>query len=169
MKPKEREVLEHYFLLRLVLMTNKCGVERPFRMTKKDLTTNVMRLVMGFSFLCASLVANAEAGKGVYRFLNFPYDAKLTGLGGENVSLQASDVNMAYVNPALLSQDVHNKVSATFVNYLDDAKAGALSYSYAMDTFNYFGASFVYMGFGKFDGYDELGNPTSEFKAGDFV
>lgn len=168
MKPKEREVLEHYFLLRLVLMTNKCGVERPFRMTKKDLTTNVVRLVMGFSFLCASLVANAEAGKGVYRFLNFPYDAKLTGLGGENVSLQASDVNMAYVNPALLSQDVHNKVSATFVNYLDDAKAGALSYSYAMDTFSYFGASFVYMGFGKFDGYDELGNPTSEFKAGDF-
>lgn len=140
----------------------------PFLMTNKRLTNRVLKVVLTLSFLGVALCAGAEAGKGVYRFLDFPYDAKLSGLGGENVSLQASDVNMSYVNPALLSNDVHNQASATFLNYLDDAKAGALSYAYAIDTLNYVAAHLAYMGYGAFQGYDEFGNPTGDFKAGDF-
>lgn len=125
--------------------------------------------MVGLSLLMVPFQANAEAGKGVYRFLNYPYDAKLAGLGGENVSLQASDVNLSYVNPALMNGDVHNKISATFLNYLDDAKSASLSYSYAMDSLNSFGATFAYMGYGVLQGYDEFGAPTEDFKAGDMA
>lgn len=138
-----------------------------FHMIKKGIITKIFKLVLSFSLLFPCMV-QAEAGKGVYGFLGFLYDAKLSGLGGENVSLQASDVNMSYVNPALLSGDVHNKISATFLNYLDDAKAGSLSYAFAKDSFNYFGAHVVFMGYGAFQGYDEFGEATSDFKATDF-
>lgn len=121
-----------------------------------------------FSLMMFPFLANAEAGKDVYHFLNLPYNAKLAGLGGENVSLQAADVNMAHVNPALLSSDVHNKVSATYLNYLDDANAASVSYAYTPDSLNFFGAGIFFLGYGELQGYDEFGNPTEEFKAGDF-
>ncbi|MBR5374118.1 MAG: type IX secretion system protein PorQ [Paludibacteraceae bacterium] len=124
-------------------------------------------LLFLFSCVVLPFLANAEAGKGVYHFLNLPYDAKLAGLGGENVSLQAADVNMAHVNPALLSTDVHNKVSATYLNYIDDANAAALSYAYALDSLNYFGVGLFFLGYGELQGYDEFGQPTGDFSAGD--
>lgn len=128
---------------------------------------NVRRLTICLSAVFCSLCANAGSGVGAYRFLNLPFDARMSGLGGENVSLQASDVNMAGVNPALLSGDVHNKLCANFISYLDDAKAGSLSYAYTPDSSNYFGIGFVYLGYGDFQGYDQFGNPTEEFGAGD--
>ncbi len=125
-------------------------------------------LLFLFSSLMLPFLVNAEAGEGVYHFLNLPYNAKLAGLGGENVSLQASDVNMAHVNPALLSSDVHNKVSATYLNYIDDANAASLAYAYTPDSLNFFGVGAFFIGYGELQGYDEYGNPTDEFKAGDF-
>lgn len=121
-----------------------------------------------FSCIVLPFLAKAGAGEGVYHFLNLSYDAKLAGLGGENVSLQAADVNMAHVNPALLSSDVHNKVSATYLNYIDDANAASLAYAYTPDSLNFFGVGVFFLGYGEFQGYDEFGNPTDEFKAGDF-
>jgi len=121
-----------------------------------------------FSCIVLPSLAKAGAGEGVYHFLNLSYDAKLAGLGGENVSLQAADVNMAHVNPALLSSDVHNKVSATYLNYIDDANAASLAYAYTPDSLNFFGVGVFFLGYGEFQGYDEFGNPTDEFKAGDF-
>lgn len=121
-----------------------------------------------FSCVVLPFLAKAGAGEGVYHFLNLSYDAKLAGLGGENVSLQAADVNMAHVNPALLSSDVHNKISATYLNYIDDANAASIAYAYTPDSLNYFGVGAFFLGYGEFQGYDEFGNPTDEFKAGDF-
>ncbi len=138
-------------------------------MVNKKIIVRLLNIVSIFSLLALPMGTYAEAGKGVYRFLNSSYDARLSGLGGENVSIQSADVNMSYVNPALMNGDVHNKVSATFLSYLDDAKAGAISYSYSMDSLNSFGANFIYQGYGKFQGYDEFGTPTSDFKAGDLA
>lgn len=133
---------------------------------KNRLATRTFAIL--FSFVLLPLFANAEAGKGAYRFLNLPYDAKLAGLGGENVSLQASDVNMIQVNPALLSADVHNKLSVSYLNYIDDANAAFVAYSYTRDSLNFFGVTSCFMGYGDLQGYDEFGNETDKFKAGDF-
>lgn len=130
------------------------------------LATRIVALL--FSFVLLPLVANAEAGKDAYHFLSLPYDAKLAGLGGENVSLQASDVNMLRVNPALLSADVHNKLSVTYLNYIDDVNAASVSYAYTHDSLNFFGVGVSFMGYGELQGYDEFGQPTDEFSAGDF-
>lgn len=121
-----------------------------------------------FSLMMFPFLANAEAGKGVYHFLNLPYNAKLAGLGGENVSLQAADVNMFLVNPALLSSDIHNKVSVSYLNYIDDANAASAAYSYTMDSLNFFGAGISFLGYGELLEYDEFGNYGGEFSAGDF-
>lgn len=137
-------------------------------MTKRNITIRVERILLALSCLMVPFLVNAESGKGVYRFLSLPFDAKLSGLGGENVSLQASDVNMISVNPALLSSDAHNHVSASYLNYIEDANAASIAYSFTPDSLNYFGVTTMYLGYGDFQGYDEFGNPTGKFSAGDF-
>ncbi len=137
-------------------------------MAKRQIIIWVERVLLALSCLMVPFLASAEAGKGVYRFLGLPFDAKLSGLGGENVSLQASDVNVISVNPALLSSDVHNHVSASYLNYLDDANAASIAYSYTPDSLNYFGVTTLCLGYGDLQGYDEFGNPTGNFSAADF-
>ena len=118
--------------------------------------------------LISIVEVNANAG-GVYRFLNLPFNAKLAGLGGENVSVRSDDVNQIYTNPALLSSSLNSKISLSYVNYLADANGGMASYSYALDSLNYFGFNFLFMGYGHMDGYDRNGVETEEFSAGDFA
>lgn len=125
-------------------------------------------LIVAFTLLSIESV-NANAGGGVYRFLNLPFNAKLAGLGGENVSVQSDDVNQFYTNPALLSSSLNSKISLSYVNYLADANGGMASYSYALDSLNYFGFNFLFMGYGDLEGYDRYGNATEEFSAGDFA
>lgn len=137
-------------------------------MAKRLFNNKAGRVLLALSCLLLPFMVCAESGKGVYRFLNLPYDAKLAGLGGENVSLQAADVNMIYVNPALLSADVHNHISASYLNYLEDANAASVAYSYTPDSLNYFGVSTMFLGYGELQGFDEFGNPTGKFSAGDF-
>ena len=124
--------------------------------------------VVVFAYMSMCFV-NAETGNGVYRFLNLPFNAKLAGMGGENVSVQSDDVNQFYTNPALFTPSLKNKISLSYVNYLADANGGMASYSYMLDSLNYFGFNFLFMGYGDLAGYDRYGNEIGEFSAGDFA
>lgn len=111
----------------------------------------------------------AETGRNTYRFLNLPYTAKLSSLGGENVSVMNNQAGQIYSNPALFTKELRNSISATYVNYLSDANGGMFSYTYTKDSLNYFGFNFLFLGYGDLEGYDENGNSTGEFSAGDFA
>ncbi len=123
---------------------------------------------LAFLFSLFSMEAK-ETGEGVYRFLNMPYYAKLAGLGGTNVSVQSNDVNQIYSNPSMFTPGLRNNISLSYVNYLEDANGGMASYAFTQDSLNYFGFNFIFVGYGKLDGYDRYGAETGKFSAGDFA
>ena len=46
--------------------------------------------------------AQTTAGNAIYNFLSLPYSAKITSLGGVNISSMGNDMGMAMFNPSLL-------------------------------------------------------------------
>lgn len=46
--------------------------------------------------------AQTTAGNAIYNFLSLPYSAKITSLGGVNISSMGNDVGLAMYNPSLL-------------------------------------------------------------------
>jgi len=67
-----------------------------------------------------SLRAQSANANEVYQFLNLPYSAKATSLGGINISQLGSDMGLAMYNPALLDpsmdKNIHLSVKSYFSN-----------------------------------------------------
>ena len=61
------------------------------------------KLVIIILSCCVCLLAGAQAGRGVYAFLDLPTSSRMAALGGSNVSVFDHDVNFVFQNPALLS------------------------------------------------------------------
>lgn len=66
--------------------------------------------VFVFTICVASLQAQTTAGNAVYNFLELPYSAKITALGGVNISSLGSDLGQAMYNPSLLTPDMGNQI-----------------------------------------------------------
>jgi hypothetical protein len=54
--------------------------------------------------------AQTTAGNAVYNFLELPNSAKITALGGLNISSIGNDLGLAMYNPSLLSSDMENQI-----------------------------------------------------------
>ena len=70
-------------------------------------------LILIFLF-CLSICYNAygqfPGGKSVFSFLSSPSSARLTGLGGNQISVSDSDINLIGGNPAVLNQNMTGKL-----------------------------------------------------------
>jgi hypothetical protein len=56
-----------------------------------------------------SSYAQTTAGNALYNFLELPYSAKVTALGGVNISSIGNDLGLAMYNPSLLSAEMDNQ------------------------------------------------------------
>ncbi len=116
-----------------------------------------------------AVVAFPQAGSSVFQFLNLPVSSRLAAMGGTNVSLRDDDLNFAFQNPALLTENTHNNISLNYALYLADIMFGSAAYGYNYGK-NYFAAGIHYIDYGKFDYADEVGELSGEqFTAKDFA
>ncbi|SDH02111.1 type IX secretion system protein PorQ [Psychroflexus sediminis] len=103
-------------------------------------------------------------GQSTYQFLNLPNSPKLSALGGKNITSYSSDPANALANPALINFEMHNQMSANYMNYFADVNYGTASYAYDFGRrTQMIQAGVTYIDYGSFDGYDESGNSTLEF------
>ena len=54
--------------------------------------------------------AQTTAGNAVYNFLELPYSAKITALGGLNISSIGNDLGLAMYNPSLLNDEMDHQL-----------------------------------------------------------
>ncbi len=111
----------------------------------------------------------SQAGRGVYRFLELPVSSRAAAVGGFNVSLRDNDVNFALMNPALLTEETHGVIGLNMANYLAGIKFGSAVYGHNLDENNFLSFGIQYIDYGKFAGYDELGQYTEDFTAKDMA
>ena len=122
-----------------------------------------------FILFFTSTVALAQVGgKYTYQFLSLVNSPREAALGGKVVTNYDYDPTQALYNPATINPAMDNQLSVNYNNYIGDVNYGTASYAYLWDRrTQVIHAGVSYINYGKFDGYDELGNPTSSFSGGE--
>ena len=105
----------------------------------------------------------------VYRFLEVSPSARVSALGGNHVAIFNGTSSLMHLNPAYLDNSSTNIVSATFVNFLSDAKYGFVNYAVHYENFGTIGVGIRYAGYGDFTEYDINGVDVGTLNTGDFA
>lgn len=122
-----------------------------------------------FLLVFIPVVLHAQAGKGVYNFLDLPVSSRISALGGSNVSISDNDLNFAFRNPALLSPETDKVIALNFTNYLTDINYGSAAYAMTIGEKNFLAFGIQYANYGNFEGYDEQNIYQGDFSANDIA
>ncbi len=130
---------------------------------------------MGRKLLRFILVAitSTSLGQSVERksfeFLQVPNNARISALGGINVSLADRDINFFFYNPALVSDSLSGFASATYQHYVADIGQTTFAYAHRFSGLGVLTIGVQHIGYGTIKGYDASGLETGEFKSGETV
>jgi hypothetical protein len=108
-------------------------------------------------------------GDNVYEFLNLTHSALVSALGGTNVSMNSSNLNLAYHNPSLLNADMSKSVALNYVNYFAGINYGMAMYSKSYGRIGNFAAGITYLNYGSFTEADASGTITGSFGASEYA
>jgi len=123
------------------------------------------KLLLFTVFLFSSTIVGQIGGKYVYQFLNLVQSPRQAALGGKTLTIVDYDVNQAFFNPATINEEMHKKLSVNYSNYYGEITYGTAAYAYTWDQhLQTFHAGINYVNYGTFEGRDELGNLTADFK-----
>ena len=115
------------------------------------------------------VAAQTTAGNAVYNFLQLPYSAKATALGGINISTK-SDLGLAMFNPALLEStmdgDLHVSVKPYYASIKQYDFSGA---NYWKQKNIILGWGVHYMDYGSIQMRDVIGNDLGVIKPNDYA
>lgn len=107
-------------------------------------------------------------GSAVYQVLNLPPSARAAALGGMVPSAWDNDPALAYHNPALANNLMHNRLSLNYSNYLADIQYGYLAYSRDLGKWGTPVIGIQYLNYGEFIEADEYGGILGSFTAADY-
>ena len=114
--------------------------------------------------LFCSVTHGQIGGQSVYQFLNLVTSPRQAALGGKIITIYDNDVNQANFNPATINSEMDNHLALNYGSYFGEVTYGTASYAYTFDRhLQTFQAGVNYVNYGKFQGTDETGNPTSDF------
>jgi hypothetical protein len=104
-------------------------------------------------------------GNNTYEFLNLPISARVSALGGNLISTRDNDLNVAIVNPSLLTDSMSNNVTFSYVNYFADVNYGYVAYARKFEKLGNFSAGIQYLDYGDFLRTDATGMINGSFGA----
>lgn len=119
---------------------------------------------------CLPVLTSAQiGGRHVYDFLNLSPSARISSLGGVNISTYDHDLNLAYLNPALSNDSMHQGMSMSVANYLSDITYGYAGYAHTFENVGSFHSGIQFLSYGKMIEADVYGNQTGRFTASDLA
>jgi len=116
----------------------------------------------------AGPVNGQTGGTSVYQVLNLPPSARTAALGGMLVSAWDDDPALAYHNPAVANNRMHNCLSLNYANYLADIQYGYLAYSYDLGKWGTPVIGLQYLNYGEFLEANEYGDILGTFRAAEY-
>ena len=102
-----------------------------------------------------------------FAFVQLPNNARLSALGGVNVSLTDRDANFFYSNPALSGDSLAGFASVNYQHYVADVGQTTFSYAHRFSHIGTVAFGVQHVGYGSIQGYDATGAETGEFKSGE--
>lgn len=123
-----------------------------------------------FTGLTTALQAQIVGGNSSFEFLGLPASARITALGGHQITVQDDDVNLALSNPASLNPLMHGQASFNHNFMVSDIGSGYASYAHHLPKANFtLHGGIQYLSYGDFQATDQLGNITGDFKASEYA
>ncbi|MCA1746365.1 MAG: type IX secretion system protein PorQ, partial [Bacteroidales bacterium] len=119
--------------------------------------------------LIAASAAAQRGGESVYSFLQLTNAARVSALGGENVSLSDDDINLVFHNPALLNSRMDQHMNLNYVNYFAGVNYGYASYAFERPGIGTFAGGIHYVDYGSFERTDEYGISDGTFRASEYA
>lgn len=115
-----------------------------------------------------SVDCQINGGQHIYEFLNLSSSARVTGLGGNLITVRDDDVALAYANPSLLNSEMNGALTfqhSFLFEGIAHGYAGAGHYFKNWDATGHLGIQ--YLNYGDFNATDEVGNVVGQFDAGE--
>lgn len=113
------------------------------------------------------MFSQVTGGNQAFGFLNTPVSARATSMGGNVLSVNDNDLNMAIINPALLSDAMNSNASVNYINYFADINYGYAAFVKRLKPNNNMLFGIQYLDYGIFKSADEYGNVNGTFDAND--
>ena len=110
-----------------------------------------------------------NGGEKTYKFLNIPTSARISALGGFNVSHIDGDLSFVNANPAMLTADMNNQFVLSYTNYVSDINLGYAIYARNFEKAGIFSAGIQYLNYGRFYNTNEYGEILGKFNAADYA
>lgn len=106
----------------------------------------------------------------MFEFLTMSPSARITALGGQLITIQDDDVNLALANPAALNPNMNGQIAFNHNFIMADINGGYAAYGYYLKPWETtFHAGIQYLSYGKFKATDEFGIQSGEFKAAEYA
>ena len=132
-------------------------------------------MTLFFLFVSQNFLLAQIGGKTSLEFINLPTHARVIGLGGTNITSQDAgeqqDINMHIENPALLTEQTHERFSLAYYGYSAGISNVNLAYGHDFEklgAFSNLAFSFQYLDYGNIESYDALGNSLGQINASEY-
>lgn len=112
------------------------------------------------------LSAQITGGRHVFQFMTLSPSARITALGGAQITVQDDDVAFAAANPAALNPSMDGRLTFQHNFYLSDIQHGYAAYGAHLPKLGFtVHGGLQYMNYGDIKQADEFGNVTGKVKA----
>lgn len=125
------------------------------------------RTLAALFLIVVAISAAAQDGSSAYQYLNITSSSRIYGLGGVNITAVEDELSVTDQNPALLGPEMDNQILIDYMRYLGQSNFAGARYAHAVGERGAWSAGIRYFGYGKMQGTDEFGNPTSSFSPSD--
>ena len=132
-----------------------------------------IRIYFAFFIIASFLLINKSfaqiGGDNTYEFLNLPNSARIAAMGGNFLAVYDDDITVALANPSLITNNMHNNLGLSFVNYFAGINYGFAAYSRTFKKLGSFVGTMQFIEYGKFIKADAAGVQQGNFSASEYA
>jgi hypothetical protein len=138
--------------------------KNPKQIVVKKYTKSLITL-----FVLLSITSFGQSGgNSTYDFLTLNNSARIAAMGGNFLTVKDNDINVAVANPSLITSEMHNNLSLSYVDYFTDINFGYATYGYHTNKLGNFVGTVHFIDYGKFQYADESGATQGNFAANEY-
>lgn len=140
-----------------------------FYVSNKKMVTSFTRFSVVSLCFFSSLLNAQSGGDNTFEFLNLVAPARIAGLGGNAIATKSDDITLVTQNPALLTAEMDQQVSLSYVGYLAGVKYGNVLLGKSLKKTGNFAFNFHYISYGEFEETTVTSEKIGNFKAGEYA
>lgn len=127
---------------------------------------SILCLFLFFVALIPQSYSQITGGQHIFKLLELSPSARMTALGGTQITVKDDDVAFAAANPAALNPGMDGRLTLNHNFFLSDIQHGYVAYAHNLPRVGFtIQGGIQYMNYGDIKQADEFGNITGQVKA----